>query len=546
MTHRNYRFTWVLTTAAAAAMALVSSASLSAIAGDGPQEKPVAEGKPAEKKPEKPKPKFTISKETTYITEPLTDDGYPDYAAALNGHYGNGVTSENNANVRFWRAHGPRHQGARIPQEFFRLLGLEALPEKGDYFVPFGGFVRDHLGIPEADDRFEALKRQQTEASRRPWKPEDHPEVDRWLALNEKPLALVVAGTECPEFFSPVVLDGCGARRGDVPLITHPAQGADQAREAARALVCRAMLNVADAQPQRAWHDLLTCYRLGRLIGRGPLLLDWLAGVGIESQAAESIAAFVQHVRPDKDDAARYARDLHDLPPLADLAERYDLADRFVFLDSVILLAREGDTAVADFTRVPIPPRVAEIPTEWDAVLRMGNQWHDRIVTALREPRPALRHRKLSFVEGRLAILVYELIGDSLASVAFGTDASQLKTRMMGRLLVAHLLTPFVSTDGAAVRAVQQQSNLAVALALSAYHRDHGRFPPALADLSPQYLQSVPGDIFTGGKLIYAASKEGCRFYSLGLNRRDDKGRSHEDDPQADDVGVRFVTARGN
>jgi hypothetical protein len=46
--------------------------------------------------PKKTKPKFTISKETTFITEPLDKDGYPDYAAALNARLSKGVTPENN------------------------------------------------------------------------------------------------------------------------------------------------------------------------------------------------------------------------------------------------------------------------------------------------------------------------------------------------------------------------------------------------------------------------------------------------------------------
>ena len=46
---------------------------------------------------ENPKPKITIGKETTYITEPLRPDGYPDYVAALNRRASEGVTPENNA-----------------------------------------------------------------------------------------------------------------------------------------------------------------------------------------------------------------------------------------------------------------------------------------------------------------------------------------------------------------------------------------------------------------------------------------------------------------
>ena len=37
---------------------------------------------------------MTISKETTYITEPLRADGYPDYIAALNQRCSRGVTPE--------------------------------------------------------------------------------------------------------------------------------------------------------------------------------------------------------------------------------------------------------------------------------------------------------------------------------------------------------------------------------------------------------------------------------------------------------------------
>src|SRR6516225_3610527 len=40
--------------------------------------------------------KFTISKETTYVTEPLDRYGYIDYARALNQRLSQGVTPENN------------------------------------------------------------------------------------------------------------------------------------------------------------------------------------------------------------------------------------------------------------------------------------------------------------------------------------------------------------------------------------------------------------------------------------------------------------------
>ena len=43
------------------------------------------------------KPRITISKATTFFTQPVGKDGTIDYVAALNRHYGKGVTPKNNA-----------------------------------------------------------------------------------------------------------------------------------------------------------------------------------------------------------------------------------------------------------------------------------------------------------------------------------------------------------------------------------------------------------------------------------------------------------------
>jgi hypothetical protein len=40
---------------------------------------------------------YTISKETTYFTGPLKPDGRIDFVAAINEHFGEGVTESNNA-----------------------------------------------------------------------------------------------------------------------------------------------------------------------------------------------------------------------------------------------------------------------------------------------------------------------------------------------------------------------------------------------------------------------------------------------------------------
>src|SRR5437867_2887413 len=84
--------------------------------------------------PRKPEPKFPLGKETTVVTGPLDQDGYIDYQAALNERLGKGVSPDKNANVLLWKALGPRPEGGKeMPPEFFKALGIEEPPEKGDY-----------------------------------------------------------------------------------------------------------------------------------------------------------------------------------------------------------------------------------------------------------------------------------------------------------------------------------------------------------------------------------------------------------------------------
>ena len=52
---------------------------------------------------------------------------------------------------------------------------------------------------------------------------------------------------------------------------------------------------------------------------------------------------------------------------------------------------------------------------------------------------------------------------------------------------------------------------------------DHDRFPAALADLVPQYIDEVPIDVFSGEPLIYDANGEDePLLYSVGRNLVDD------------------------
>ncbi len=113
------------------------------LGADTPKDAPAKNGE----KKEKAEPKFTISKETTYLTEPLDKDGRIDYSAALNARLGKGVTKENNVHVLLWKAIGPKIYGNSTPPEFFKLMGMEEPSEQGEYFVVLGAFLKETLKV---------------------------------------------------------------------------------------------------------------------------------------------------------------------------------------------------------------------------------------------------------------------------------------------------------------------------------------------------------------------------------------------------------------
>jgi hypothetical protein len=330
-------------------------ASLTAAASS---DSPLAQPKKAEAVPKNRKPPFSISKETTSITEPLDADGYPDYAAALHQRLQRGVTPDNNAAVLLWKAFGPHPEGAKMPEPFFKWLGVKP-PEKGDYFTPLRNYLKNQNkgeGLAGNDPIFEDLAR----CSHRPWKASQHPQFAAWLKSNEKPLALVVEATKRSHYYSPLVPKI--SEKGSSGLIGALMPGVQKCRELASALTARAMLRLGEGRLNDAWDDLLACHRLGRLVARGSTLIEALVGIAIDAVAAKADLAFLDNANVKTERLQSCLRDLQKLPPLPRMADKVDLGERFFGLDALTRIVRYGPDALRDFGN---GPQLLIFPENW-------------------------------------------------------------------------------------------------------------------------------------------------------------------------------------
>jgi hypothetical protein len=457
---------------------------------------------------ERRKPNFTISKETTYVTGPLGKDGYIDYAAALNERNGKGVTPETNANVLIWKALGPKPAGdKRMPAEFFKLMGIDEPPEKGEYFVDLRTFLREQLNIEDAKS-VDAIDRQATSGF--PWAERDHPEIAKWLKANETPLNLVVEASNRPHYFAPIVPDKADADSGSlVGGILNGGMGSF--RGLSRALASRAMQRVNDGEFDEAWRDLIACHRQARFAGKRGTMIDGFVALAMEQISLAAELGFLDRCPKDVKKLQKCVAELRSLPPRIMVSEQIGGTERLFQLSFATRSA-------------------ASLPEDWDPALRNINQWYDRISKALGDPDRAKRQKQLSEIEDGLKKAVKDV--DKQKDVP--------PSKAMSNVWIKLSITAVRKAQEASDRTEQAERNVHIAFAIAAYRIHTGTYPKSLDALVPKYLDKLPDDLFTGKPLVYRPSESGYLLYSLGPDGKDDDGRGPKDEPKGDDIAIRM------
>jgi hypothetical protein len=112
--------------------------------------------------------------------------------------------------------------------------------------------------------------------------------------------------------------------------------------------------------------------------------------------------------------------------------------------------------------------------------------------------------------------------------------------KAIGDILIGMMVPAFTKLKHYEDRSEQMQRNLHLAFALAAFECDRGAYPKQLSELAPKYLPRIPNDLFSGKAPIYRPEEKGYLLYSVGLNGKDEGGRSSEDGPPGDDIAVRI------
>jgi hypothetical protein len=232
--------------------------------------------------------------------------------------------------------------------------------------------------------------------------------------------------------------------------------------------------------------------------------------------------------------------DLAALPPVTKMSDKIDVAERFMYLDCVSTVARDGfdvlfGLAGGEAKANPKNHTLLEIigrhSIDWDLVLRSGNPWYDRMVAAGRKPTRSERQRELDKIDKDLKKLIYASRDpESMAMSVLNRGPRKAASQQIADMFVG-LLMPAVSACFSAEDRSEMQSGVTrLGFALAAYHADHGSYPQRLSELTPGYVAKVPNDIFAAdGVLHYQRQGAGYLLYSVGPNGHDDGGRTRDE-----------------
>jgi hypothetical protein len=552
----------------AAAILLISHSQTVALADPPPLPRTelVSQSKTA---PAKPPVRVTISKETTYITEPLREDGYPDYLRYLNETMSQGVTPENNAAVPLARATGFLELEGVLREQYFKLLGIEPPSEKGDYFQPWPEFAAE-IPIAEQPPKPLADTRPQGEyfeqLAKKPWtqplSSEELRHVTNWIDANDHHLDSIVAASKLDRFFSPLIVSTSDL---DHPILIEAfLPDAYPTREAAKALQCRAMLRMARREFDAAAEDLLAANRLANLISTKPMALYVVLAKGIECDARQAAIQLCARAGWSRKKISEFCARWYAFPATKAIGQAFDLGERLSFLDAACYCAREGWWAmreiialIADLSGDKEPkPRGepnrlmarATAPwtwlVKWDHVLKLGNEWHDRLVRIANITDRQQQAAELKRFDQDLKKL-HRDIKQLPTRTGFYFYPRTFPTDLTSKALVGVMLPALNAIVHVGHDLETHRSMFDVSMALEQYRADVSTYPDRLNKLVPGFLVQISHDDFTRAEFIYQRTNDGYVLYSLGKNGRDDGGKTANDQDEADDIVVHVHAVKG-
>jgi hypothetical protein len=480
-----------------------------------------------------PNPPIIVSKETTYITEPLLPSGMPDYRKYLLDKLRDGVTPENNAAVLLWQSIKPDDLK---PEEYpivAKEIGIDdkVVPQrlKSLYGQPNRERIAEFLSkqfsttIGERDEIiYDAIGAAQSA----PWKSDELSPLAEWIEENQQQLDMLVAASKRDRYFLPAA--SWVETTAAIDSLYDFGPAIPTARYVTYALSARAMWYAGANQFELAWQDISAIHRIARLVAQNLTITDQLSAIAIEGVAHDLAVTLLGRDGLPAGFARSILNDLNSLAPSTRFAEAFDDTDRVFSLFS-IQNARE--IGIGSFLKIMSMRETATfrpldyLSIDWNVALRSANQRHDQLAAAFRE-QDCIRRKELLDRIGTDLSLADRQFRDPKAWLHAMISPSQRSELLAGEVVGS--TTTLIAGLALALEATETTLEMErVVAALAVYHTEHHQYPDQLSALVPDILPELPNDHFNNRPLGYRRNSNGYLLYNFGENGIDDSG-SHQ------------------
>lgn len=472
-----------------------------------------------------------VSEETTFLTEPVDEQGYLQVIAALNRELSEGVTRENNAAVLWLEAIGFRAEGSVLEYQA-RELGCE-VPGLDQPFFRNGSSRPGPFDLFVPEEQFDKV-------IGGPWKGEEHPEALAWIEANEQALAKVAEAVKRPRYYVP--------REGDAMWgILIP--DVQWCRAVSRCLLARVHLRMEQGERDLAWQDLMTIQRLARMVSKGPFLVERLVGAAIESVGLEATSRWLETMTVMDNDIEGRLAEFNALGPMPRHAGSLQY-ERLMMVDLAIHMERgqgieevlpDSDGIVAKFVGRGV---------DWNLVLTQTGEKYQEMDRILQIADSEERRREIeefsSLMQQEQRKLQERYSG--VAGVAASLFTSKEQISLDAANLLLGLITPAIQMVVNAEDRIDTERELVrLAFELKRYELEHAEFPETLEGLSPQALRVPEGERGLVLETVYRRTDTELLFYHLGRDATDNAGPPLADrvddflEPiTSDDRGIRW------
>lgn len=460
---------------------------------------------------------IVVSKETTYLTEPLAEDGRINYMAAINQRLrGDGVKDEDNAAVGYLQVIFDGEATSQI----FAELGFDSPTEVGDPLLGHEHYVDEAMAaVRENEDArsdFDYSSRLNAMTSV-PWLRADAPRMADGLQQDNAALDRFVAATMRPKYFLPLVP---GASQPELFLPDHAlvlsVHWDEKFLRAVRSLAWRAMFRSGTGEHEAAWHDCLALLRFSRSTADAPDIISTLLNHAAYYVSVEPIPHVLHEGEFSSDELLSMRDDFHNTSRYASIVATFDWGERL----SVIELMQ----AAGQLSR-PYVARCWRGGIDWNDVLRDSNERMDQVVKWA-DDRIAGRERPADAIDFESVTKDWAIRVSSPSFYWAYPFSRTCRTELHRDLLHCMIFPAFTRVVDNERKCAVQQQMVDVAFALSLHRAEQGSYPESLDALVPTYLDTTPIDPFDKQPLRYRQEQEGngYRLWSIGPYDGDNGG----------------------